>query len=357
MTQLAAERSTRMLEQVQSADESPILLQATFARTFDSGFLPDGDVIVLYDLSGRLAASYPASRAASGFILARAAGPEGDPTYVASPTGEGIHLVGTHRLPRHPFQVVYGKRVDTQLANWRLQTGILTLASIAALIVTALLARGISRRLALTTQLQKVRDELEVTNSALRTALTATELIAAKDQLTGLWNRRTFDHRLEEAIAHATRHNGVFSLLLIDIDHFKGINDRHGHIVGDEVLRRFAEALHERLRQNDVAARWGGEEFVILADEATLENGCQLGEQIRAAISAAVFPNLMEVTASIGVTTFITGDSSDTLLVRADQALYAAKRNGRDRVVASDGSEEGRFYFSNPGRGEPSLFG
>jgi diguanylate cyclase (GGDEF)-like protein len=355
MTQLAAERSARVLEQAKLAAESPAPLQDTFAKAFNSDFPAEGDIVALYDMSGQLVASFPASRAPSGLILPHADDTNDGVAYHTSPTGDGTHLVGTRRLPRHPFRVAYGKNVDAQLADWQLQRAILALATIVALIVTATISGGIQRRLALTAQLQKVHSELKTTNSALRGALAASELIAARDQLTGLFNRRSFDQRLDEAIAHATRHSGTFSLLLIDIDNFKSINDRYGHIVGDEVLRRFAEALHERLRQNDVAARWGGEEFVILADGASLENACQLGEQIRAAIKATTFPRLMEVTASIGVTAHGTGDTSDTLLSRADQALYEAKRNGRDRVVAAGSAEQGRFFFTDRATG-PSLF-
>ncbi len=356
MAQLAAEKAGTLLDQARFSTEPPGLLQAAFARSFNEGFIPGGDAILLYDLSGRLLASWPANPSAVGLVAVRATALDRGPSPPPDTMEDGTHLIGVTRLARHPFVVAYARNIDAQQAAWRYQQIILAFASIAALAVTALLSRGIARRLALTRQLEKMRDELEMTNGALRAALTATELIAAKDQLTGLWNRRTFDHRLEEAIAHATRHSRVFSLLIIDIDHFKRINDQYGHIVGDEVLRRFAEALRERLRQNDVAARWGGEEFVILADETTLENACQLGEQIRAEIAATVFPHFMQVTASIGLTAFEAGDDSDTLLNRADRALYAAKRNGRDRVVAADAADEDRVFFCDPSRGEPSLF-
>lgn len=356
MAQLAAERLAPMLDQAELAPESPTALQAGFVKTFESQFLGEGDVVALYNTSGRLLASLPAAGAGGGIILAGADVISDDVAYRSSPAGNVTLLVGSRKLPRHPLHVVYGKSVDAQLADWQLQKAILALAAIMALIVTAAISGGIQRRLTLTTQLQKLHDELEASNGALRAALAATELIAAKDQLTGLWNRRSFDQRLDETIAHLARHSGECSLLLIDIDHFKRVNDRYGHIVGDEVLRRFADALHERLRQNDVAARWGGEEFVILADGASLENACQLAEQIREAIAATAFPRLIEVTASIGVAAYAAGDTSDKVLNRADQALYEAKRNGRDRVVAADSAEQGRFFFVDRTATEPSLF-
>jgi len=356
MAQLAAERSARMFDRPDLAPESPTALQAEFVKIFAPRFLAEGDVVALYDAAGQMLASFPVAEAAGVLVVARTADAVDDVAYQSSPAGDGTYLVAIRKLPNQPFHVAYGKSVDGQLADWRLQKMILALAAIMALIVTAAISGGIQRRLTLTTQLQKLHSELEATNGALRAALAATELIAAKDQLTGLWNRRSFDQRLDETIAHLSRHSGIFSLLLIDIDHFKGVNDRYGHIVGDEVLRRFADALHERLRQNDVAARWGGEEFVVLADGACLENACQLAEQIREAIAATAFPRLIEVTASIGVATYAAGDSSDKVLNRADQALYEAKRNGRDRVVATDSAEPGRFFFVDRTAAEPSLF-
>ena len=177
-------------------------------------------------------------------------------------------------------------------------------------------------------------------------ALSASELVAARDQLTGLWNRRSFDQRMQEAIAHLARHDGTLSLLMIDIDHFKNINDNYGHLTGDEVLKWFADVLQERLRQNDVHARWCGEEFTILADGANLENAFLLAEQIRQTVETRQFGNLPRLTVSIGVAEYRRGETSDDLLIRADCALYNAKRAGRNRVVSAEGCHAGQMSRS-----------
>jgi diguanylate cyclase (GGDEF)-like protein len=299
-----------------------------------------GDVIGLYDVSDRALAVFPAG----GHALPRpvdAATPGGtadtNPAdavrYLRSQEEGTTHMVVARQLPYYPFYVVYGKNVDEWLATWRQEQFLLILAAIAAVIVTTAVATGIQRRHALTEQLEKVRGDVEQTNDALRVALAGAELLAAHDQLTGLWNRRNFDQRMDGSIAHALRHGDTFSLLLIDIDHFKNVNDYYGHLAGDGVLKRFGEVLTERLRQNDVAARWGGEEFVILADGATLENTRVMAEQVRESIAATTFSPVARVTVSIGIAEYQPGETGDDLLKRADKALYAAKRNGRNRVI------------------------
>lgn len=270
-----------------------------------------------------------------------------DVHYVRSPADDVDRLVVVRKLPRYPFYVTYGRNVESLVVSWRYEKLLVALAAVLALIVTFFVNAGIRRRLALTTQLQHVRGDLEESNGALRAALAAAELLAAKDQLTGLWNRRSFDQRLEGAIAHLARHEGTFALLLIDLDHFKSVNDRCGHVGGDEVLKRFADVLHERLRQNDVDARWGGEEFVVLADGASLENAFQLAEQVREAVELAHFPCGSQVTVSIGVAEYRQGETGDELLTRADNALYEAKRNGRNRVMAAEATGNYPLPFSS----------
>ncbi|HTY04109.1 MAG TPA: diguanylate cyclase [Rhodocyclaceae bacterium] len=316
-----------------------IALDDSVLRFFDRGALNAGDVIALQDAAENPLAVYPVGapvlpRSADKTGSDAAAGTE---SYFRSPTDGASHLVFSRRLARYPFFVVLGKNVDEWLVRWRQEQFLLVLAAIAAIVVTTSVATGIQRRYVLTEQLEKVRGDLEQTNDALRAALSGAEQLAARDQLTGLWNRRNFDHRLEGAIAHATRHGDTFSLLMIDIDHFKNVNDYFGHLVGDSVLKRFSEVLTERLRQNDVAARWGGEEFVILADGASLENSRVMAEQVRDSIATTTFAPVARVTVSIGIAEYQGGESGDDLLKRADRALYAAKRNGRNRVMAAEG--------------------
>ncbi|WPL15639.1 putative diguanylate cyclase YdaM [Thiorhodovibrio winogradskyi] len=156
------------------------------------------------------------------------------------------------------------------------------------------------------------------------------------DGLTEVANRRLFLDRLSDAIARYERHGAGFALLSFDLDHFKEINDNHGHAAGDAVLRGFAEQASGCLRQGDLLARLGGEEFAALLLEADLEGALQTATRIRQRIEATpvTFGNkAITVTVSIGATLMQPGDDSDSLLARVDSALYQAKRTGRNRVV------------------------
>jgi diguanylate cyclase (GGDEF)-like protein len=314
-----------------------------FRRSLSFG---TGDFIALRDKENELLAGHQSAGAPLEAIgvdivsqaIARGS-QEGISQGVATLDG-GTRMIGYRKLPRYPLYIVYGKDVAAMLSLWKYELAGVLLAALLAIAVSAMVSIGIRRHVLVANQLETVRAHLKESNHALRAALAATELMAAKDQLTGLWNRRTFDQRLKESAAHQERHEGTFSLLLIDIDHFKRINDRYGHMAGDEVLRRFGEVLRERLRQNDVAARWGGEEFAVLADMASLENGQLLAEQIRQAVATTDFPGADHVTVSIGVAEYFPGESEDDLLQRADQVLYEAKRRGRNCVVASEAPDK-----------------
>ena len=305
-----------------------------------------GDVAALRDAADRELAIFPAGHGPiggpeqdGGVGNAIAAEPSTTVRYLLTPNSGETHLVASRKLPRYPFYIVYGKNVDGWLTRWRQERFALLAAALAALIVTTGITAGIQRRHALTSQLQKVRGDLEDSNAALRATLSASELLASRDQMTGLLNRRTFDRRLEASIARATRHGDTFSLLMLDIDHFKNTNDYYGHATGDDVLRRFGEVLSERLRQNDVAARWGGEEFVVLADGTNLDNARMLAEQIRESVAMTPFSPVPRVTVSIGLAQYQMGETGDDLLKRADKALYGAKRNGRNRVIAAESAQ------------------
>jgi diguanylate cyclase (GGDEF)-like protein len=324
-----------------------VAIDEALARFFQQYPIAGGDMVALHDAANRQLAVFPhqasletgGSDEVPGITSAQAGNLDESVRYVSVPGGDSVLLVATRKLSRYPFFVSYGQNVDAWLFKWRQEQFILALSALAALIVTAGITTGIQRRLALTGQLQKVRGDLEETNVALRSTLAAAEMLAARDQLTGLCNRRNFDQRMEAAIARATRHGGAFSLLMLDIDHFKNINDYYGHATGDDVLRRFGEVLSERLRPYDVAARWGGEEFVVLADGATLDNARMLAEQIRESVASTPFSPVPRVTVSIGIADYLQGESGDDLLRRADKALYGAKRNGRNRVIAAESGQ------------------
>jgi len=147
-----------------------------------------------------------------------------------------------------------------------------------------------------------------------------------QDALTDLYNRHAGEQRLRELL---TKRGGV---ILFDLDHFKRINDTHGHACGDEVLRAVADRCRGRLRQRDVCIRWGGEEFLALISEVDQEELRQISEELRRSISAEAVATAGHVTASFGITERRTGDTAESILARADKALYAAKAAGRNRV-------------------------
>ena len=165
---------------------------------------------------------------------------------------------------------------------------------------------------------------------------------ALTDGLTGCFNRRFFEIQLERDLYLATRMRQPVSLILIDIDHFKRINDTHGHIVGDEVLRVMSLILRDKIRGVDTAARYGGEEFVIILPQAGPEGALAIAESLRAHIERTEVPGVGAVTASLGIATFpLHASSRDLLVSAADRALYQAKRTGRNRVCTpADFSEE-----------------
>jgi diguanylate cyclase (GGDEF)-like protein len=160
---------------------------------------------------------------------------------------------------------------------------------------------------------------------------------ANTDALTGLHNRRYMEDTLARMRASHARHGHAYSLLLIDIDHFKKINDRYGHTVGDMVLRQAATIMHQQLREEDLVARWGGEEFLCAAPNCTAEEAATLAERIRQAIAQHSFildEVSIKLSISIGITTASqAGESVTQLFQKVDQALYQAKAEGRDRVV------------------------
>jgi diguanylate cyclase (GGDEF)-like protein len=180
--------------------------------------------------------------------------------------------------------------------------------------------------------------QLQLVNSALteqlRSALALVEQDAATDALTGLPNRRALDQVMQEQVATARRESRPFSVLVLDIDHFKFINDTHGHGVGDDALKAFAKRLREFLREGDLCARYGGEEFVVVLPGTSVHDALEAAERLRRGVadSALLSAPLLAATVSIGVAQFQQGLTPQELLDRADRAVYQAKRSGRNVV-------------------------
>lgn len=159
------------------------------------------------------------------------------------------------------------------------------------------------------------------------------EHAASRDPLTGLWNRRHFLNLLDNSQHQKRRHDVDYSLLILDADHFKNINDQFGHEKGDEVLILLARMLEQRVRETDSVCRWGGEEFIILLPQTNAENAFYLAECLRAAVAGMQIPKLHRITVSIGVAQHQAEETTKNLLMRADAALYRAKASGRNMVV------------------------
>ncbi len=158
---------------------------------------------------------------------------------------------------------------------------------------------------------------------------------ASIDLLTGAYNRMQCDYFLLAEIDKVNRYGGTFSIIFIDLDHFKKINDNYGHPVGDATLTTFSEIITSLNRISDIFSRYGGEEFLIISHEANADNATQHAERLRNEIAQYPFETITQLTASFGVAEFKKDvDTVKSLIKRADDALYKAKKNGRNRVIA-----------------------
>jgi two-component system cell cycle response regulator len=171
----------------------------------------------------------------------------------------------------------------------------------------------------------------------MATLIEDSRFMATTDTLTGLLNRRAFVESTGRELARTRRYNDKLSVILLDIDHFKHINDRRGHATGDVVLAAVGQLLSNAIRNCDIVARWGGEEFVLLLPSTDLDGAQLVAERIREQLAAAEIrdPNgeLVPVTASFGVACYAENMTLEQIVDRADRAMYLAKSGGRNRVV------------------------
>lgn len=181
----------------------------------------------------------------------------------------------------------------------------------------------------------------EIKNDAeeLRRRSQDLEFEITRDALTGLYNRRAYDDKIGEILAHVKRYGIKASLIICDIDFFKKINDAFGHKVGDLALRKLASLLRERLRTNDFVARYGGEEFAIVLPHTDLHGALKACDGVRSLVDKSVFTyngNRIPLKISAGISAFRDDDDADTVFNRADRALYLAKESGRNRISTED---------------------
>jgi diguanylate cyclase (GGDEF)-like protein/PAS domain S-box-containing protein len=158
------------------------------------------------------------------------------------------------------------------------------------------------------------------------------ENLSIKDTLTNVFNRRQLDNLLEKEISYAQRYNTEFSLISLDVDHFKNINDQFGHLIGDKILVEISNILKQHTRKVDHIGRWGGEEFLIICPNSNLNVGENVALKLKSHIEKHDFKIFKNITASFGISQYKKGDNIDDILNRADNALYKSKNNGRNQV-------------------------
>lgn len=207
-------------------------------------------------------------------------------------------------------------------------------------LVSATTARAIEK-VRLVKENQRLIEELNTKNQKLSKINSVLKNLACRDGLTGIFNHRYFQDSLEAELNRAGRHAGNFSLVFLDVDHFKQYNDKNGHQQGDKVLRKLAQILAKSIRKPDILARYGGEEFVIILPETPKASARIYGEKVRRGVEKYPFPGKEtqpggNLTISIGISTFPEdGRDRYSLIEYADQALYQAKKGGRNRVCDS----------------------
>lgn len=167
------------------------------------------------------------------------------------------------------------------------------------------------------------------------------EKISITDKLTQLSNRTHTDEYMQNQLQKTRSIKGELIVIIVDIDHFKSVNDSHGHLVGDHVLREFSNLLRECIRNQDFVGRWGGEEFIIVMPDIDLEQATKNAERLRSMIEKHDFGEAGQITASFGISVSIDNDTQESLVQRADESLYKAKQQGRNQIVVetSDGSD------------------
>jgi diguanylate cyclase (GGDEF)-like protein len=194
------------------------------------------------------------------------------------------------------------------------------------------LAQSFNRMVLSLRETMASRDELTAEIEKRREIEEELKVLSTVDELTQLYNRRAFNDFLAQMIVQAQRYNEPLSIAMLDFDHFKKINDRLGHTVGDSVLKQLAEIIQANIRASDVLARWGGEEFILLMPKITLADAARVMDRLRLIVADEEFVGGSTVTISVGVTELRPGDGFDDLLKRVDEAQYRAKASGRNNV-------------------------
>lgn len=315
-------------------------LDEGFAQYFRSFRIGEDSMLALRDTTNHLLFRSPPMEYVLGKTMGASAmseailrGTDEEVLLSVSPYDQQLRISAVRKLENYPIYATAGMTLSYVLQDYTRERNWAVLFIALSCLGGMALTRLLLRQDALHQDLTLAHRELSATNEELQHSLQAAEICATRDQLTGLLNRRAFNRRLEESIARSGRAAAPFSLLLLDLDHFKAINDRHGHPVGDLVLQDFAHLLASRQRATDVLARWGGEEFALIAEGTDLAAARGFAEELRSLVAAHPFPGEETLTVSCGVVEFSPGETGSHLVSRADTALYRAKNAGRNRVA------------------------
>lgn len=232
-------------------------------------------------------------------------------TILKSPV-DGIERVWSLRkISDLPFVVAVGYKLEYVLAPWRNKLFAYIISNIIIIIITISLAKSYHKN----------------SVNAFRM-----ENLAMYDQLTGLLNRRSFENLAKPKIERAAYSNQNWSLVLIDVDHFKSINDTYGHDIGDKVLQQISDTIKTSFRSSDLVCRWGGEEFIVYLHETDIESASMLAKRLQQKIKENEFINGTQITVSQGVASFFSGETYEDVIKKADKMLYKAKNCGRNCV-------------------------
>ncbi len=227
-----------------------------------------------------------------------------------------------------------GNTLETYAKNLGQTNSMETISSIARNIV--------SETKSMVTSSQALKEQMDATAleiSSLKKELEGIKQTARTDMLTGLLNRKAFDEILSQALAQSASQKEPLSIIFADIDHFKKLNDTHGHLMGDNVLKILSRLLKEHIKGKDSAARFGGEEFILILPDTTIEGAFVLAEQIRMSIQAIKWMtknsdrSIGSITISLGVAQYNPGETLESLIGRADTAMYFAKKTGRNKTM------------------------
>lgn len=180
--------------------------------------------------------------------------------------------------------------------------------------------------------IKKSNEDLKEKNLQIKKMNNKLKEISIRDALTNIYNRRKLDEILEYEYNRTKRYSREFSIILLDLDLFKSVNDKYGHSVGDKVLIETAEILKNNMRNSDIVGRWGGEEFLIICPETEIQQALHISDKLRNVIEKHEFSVANRRTSSFGVATYKNGDTIEDLIIRADKGLYLAKEKGRNRV-------------------------